>query len=213
MSSSSSTFDIQRYVSVCDFAARKHCNQRRKGDESPYINHPLGVANILSSEANVCCQLTLEAAVLHDTVEDTDTSFEEIETLYGKRLADVVREVTDDKSLNKEQRKRGQIEHAAHVSEAAKLVKLADKLYNFRDLQRRPPKGWDALRIQGYFVWGRAVVSALAGVNQSLDDALQRLFDDGHFAVDGTRHRTTPDNVDLDQFLEDYLVSMCPLND
>lgn len=82
------------------------------------------------------------AAILHDTVEDTDTSFDEIEEHFGKVIRDIVAEVTDDKSKPKQERKRLQIQHAKNASHEAKLVKLADKLYNLRDLERNTPEGW-----------------------------------------------------------------------
>ena len=79
-------------------------------------------------------------AILHDTVEDTDTSLDEIEAVFGKPVRDIVAEVTDNKDLAKEERKRLQIVHSPHKSPRAKLVKLADKLYNLRDIVRLPPE-------------------------------------------------------------------------
>lgn len=134
---------IKLYTKCVNFAAIKHRDQRRKDSkETPYINHPVGVAYILSSEGNVTDLDVLMSAILHDTVEDTDTSFDEIENEFGTKIRDIVSEVTDDKSLPKMERKRLQIEHALTVSRDAKLVKLADKLYNLRDLQKEIPRGW-----------------------------------------------------------------------
>lgn len=132
--------DLMRCV---QFAAHKHKDQRRKEpSKPPFINHPINVATILAVEANIDDKEVLQAALLHDTVEDTDTTFEEIETAFGKNVADIVREVTDDKSLPKLERKQLQIEHAKTSSTKAKLVKLADKLDNLRDLQIVLPEGW-----------------------------------------------------------------------
>ncbi|XP_061742949.1 guanosine-3',5'-bis(diphosphate) 3'-pyrophosphohydrolase MESH1 isoform X2 [Nerophis ophidion] len=132
--------DAVLLVETVDFAARKHRKQRRKDEEgTPYINHPIGVARILSHEGGVTDIETLQAALLHDTLEDTDTKNEELETKFGAIVARIVREVTDDKSLPKQERKRLQVEHAPHCSHQAKLVKLADKLYNLRDLNRCTP--------------------------------------------------------------------------
>lgn len=143
------------------FAAEKHINQRRKNaTKSPYINHPIGVAEILACEGNVTDLVTLQAALLHDTVEDTQTTPEEIETIFGKEVCDVVREVTDDKSLPKEQRKMLQVTNASKKSARAKLVKLADKLHNLRDILLVPPP-WSPERIQGYFIWSKAVTDGL----------------------------------------------------
>uniref|UniRef100_A0A3B4WDF4 Guanosine-3',5'-bis(diphosphate) 3'-pyrophosphohydrolase MESH1 n=1 Tax=Seriola lalandi dorsalis TaxID=1841481 RepID=A0A3B4WDF4_SERLL len=91
----------------------------------------------------VCCS-SLQAALLHDTVEDTDTTPAELEAKFGPTVARIVEEVTDEKSLPKQERKRLQVEHAPHCSRQAKLVKLADKLYNLRDLNRCTPVGWTA---------------------------------------------------------------------
>lgn len=138
---------IKLYTKCINFAAIKHRDQRRKDSkETPYINHPIGVAYILTSEGNVTDLDVVIAAILHDTVEDTDTSFDEIENEFGSKIRDIVAEVTDDKSLPKMERKRLQIEHALTASREAKLVKLADKLYNLRDLQKEIPKGWTEVR-------------------------------------------------------------------
>ena len=99
----------------------------------------------------------IQAAILHDTVEDTETSLEELEQVFGKEVRDLVDDVTDDKNKEKAERKRLQIVHAAHVCDKAKLVKLADKLYNLRDLERASPKGWTEERKQEYFLWGAKV--------------------------------------------------------
>lgn len=95
--------------------------------------------------------VVIAAALLHDTVEDTDTTIQEIEMEFGKRVSDVVAEVTDDKSLPKAQRKLEQIRHTPGTSREAKLVKLADKIYNLRDLQRATPLGWTSERVKEYF--------------------------------------------------------------
>ncbi|CAI9551050.1 unnamed protein product, partial [Staurois parvus] len=99
------------------------------------------VARILSHEAGISDIAVLQAALLHDTVEDTDTTFLEIEEKFGQEVRKIVEEVTDDKTLPKMKRKQLQIEHAPHRSHKAKLVKLADKLYNLRDLNRSTPNG------------------------------------------------------------------------
>jgi guanosine-3',5'-bis(diphosphate) 3'-pyrophosphohydrolase len=121
-------------LSAAAFAAAKHRNQRRKDAEaSPYINHPIALAELLAFVGIEDLEV-LQAALLHDTVEDTDTSFQELEERFGKAVADIVQEVTDDKALPKGERKRLQVEHAAQLSREAKLVKLADKICNLRDI-------------------------------------------------------------------------------
>ncbi|XP_041649055.1 guanosine-3',5'-bis(diphosphate) 3'-pyrophosphohydrolase MESH1 [Cheilinus undulatus] len=169
--------DAVLLLETANFAAEKHRNQRRKDEEkTPYINHPIGVARILSHEAGVTDIEVLQAALLHDTVEDTDTTPEELEAKFGPTVARIVQEVTDDKSLPKQERKRQQVEHAAHCSRQAKLVKLADKLYNLRDLNRCTPVGWTAERVQEYFVWASKVVKGLRGTNSALEEKLDELF-------------------------------------
>ncbi|XP_046432492.1 guanosine-3',5'-bis(diphosphate) 3'-pyrophosphohydrolase MESH1 isoform X1 [Neodiprion fabricii] len=143
---------LSMVLKCANFAAEKHSNQRRKdAAETPYINHPLGVANILANEGSVYDPIVILAALLHDTVEDTETSFEEIEKEFGETVRKVVAEVTDDKSLPKAERKRLQIENATSRSDRAKLVTLADKIYNLRDIQKSPPLGWSDIRVREYF--------------------------------------------------------------
>jgi guanosine-3',5'-bis(diphosphate) 3'-pyrophosphohydrolase len=157
------------------FAAQKHRMQRRHDvDATPYINHPISLAVLLANEAKIDDPVVLCAALLHDTVEDTETTFEEIAATFGEEVADVVREVTDDKSLDKAERKRLQIEHAAGISRRAKLVKLADKICNLRDIEGAPPVGWSVARRDEYVAWATQVVAGLRGVHAGLE----RIFDD-----------------------------------
>ncbi|XP_041435981.1 guanosine-3',5'-bis(diphosphate) 3'-pyrophosphohydrolase MESH1-like isoform X2 [Xenopus laevis] len=171
-------------VEAANFAAEKHKQQRRKDPEkTPYINHPLGVARILSHEAEITDTAVLQAALLHDTVEDTNTTFAEIELHFGQDVRNIVEEVTDDKTLPKMERKKQQIAHAPHCSHKAKLVKLADKLYNLRDLKRCTPEGWSEERVQEYFQWASEVVRGLRGTNSILEAKLDHLFIDQGIAV------------------------------
>uniref|UniRef100_A0A4W5PJD7 Guanosine-3',5'-bis(diphosphate) 3'-pyrophosphohydrolase MESH1 n=1 Tax=Hucho hucho TaxID=62062 RepID=A0A4W5PJD7_9TELE len=164
-------------LETVNFAAEKHRNQRRKdAEQTPYINHPIGVARILSHEGGITDIEVLQAALLHDTVEDTDTSIGELQAVFGQTVSRIVQEVTDDKALPKQERKRQQVEHAPHASHQAKLVKLADKLYNLRDINRCTPTGWSAERVQEYFVWSAQVVRGLRGTNPALERHLEELF-------------------------------------
>jgi len=156
------------------FAADKHRRQRRKDAEaSPYINHPIAVAAVLALEGGVEDQGLLMAAVLHDTVEDTQTSFEELEREFGPVVRGLVAEVTDDKALPAPQRKRLQVEHAAAASTAAKQLKIADKICNIRDIAGRPPANWSLTRKEEYITWTERVVAGCRGVNPKLDAAYQ----------------------------------------
>jgi GTP diphosphokinase / guanosine-3',5'-bis(diphosphate) 3'-diphosphatase len=159
------------------FAAHKHRDQRRKDPAaSPYINHPIALADVLVNEGGVTDVEVLCAALLHDTVEDTDTSHAELERVFGERIARIVAEVTDDKDLTKSERKRLQIEHAALLSPEAKLVKLADKICNLRDVAERPPASWDLARRREYFDWAKHVVDRLRGAHSLLEAAFDAAY-------------------------------------
>ena len=151
-------------------AAGKHRDQRRKGAEaSPYINHPIELARILTEEGGVTDTATLCAALLHDTLEDTETSPAELAAGFGPIISGVVAEVTDNTSLPKADRKRLQVEHAAQISRRAKLVKLADKIANLRDVANSPPTGWSLERRQEYFDWAKEVIDQVRGVHPRLE--------------------------------------------
>jgi guanosine-3',5'-bis(diphosphate) 3'-pyrophosphohydrolase len=159
------------------FAAHKHRNQRRKDRHaSPYINHPISLANVLSGEGAVRDMEVIAAALLHDTIEDTRTTELELRRTFGRRVAGMVLEVSDDKRLRKTTRKRLQIEHASELSRGAKLVKLADKICNLRDLVDRPPVGWNKRRRQEYFEWARKVIDGLRGVHPELEATFDRVY-------------------------------------
>jgi len=172
--------DLILILDAAAFAARKHRQQRRKdADASPYINHPLALADILAREGGIDDAAVLAAALLHDTIEDTETTVEELQDRFGKRVAAIVAEVTDDKRLLKEERKRLQIAKAASKSTEAKLVKLADKISNLRDLISAPPADWPDERRMEYFRWAKEVVSGLRGVNASLEAAFDEAYAEG----------------------------------
>jgi len=169
--------DLRRLLAALSFAAARHRHQRRKDvDASPYINHPIALANILCNEAQVTDIAVICAALLHDTVEDTDTTADELQALFGREVRDIVMEVTDDKSLPKAERKRLQVMHAAAISERAKLVKLADKISNLRDVADCPPPHWSLQRRQAYFDWGREVVDQLRGVHPGLEALFDAIY-------------------------------------
>ena len=150
------------FVRALAFASRKHSKQRRKdADASPYINHPIAPVSILAVEAGINDCDTLCAALLHDTIEDTDTSVEELVEAFGGPIASLVQEVTDDKRLPKAERKLRQVEHAAHLSPKARSVKLADKIANLRDVADSPPVNWPLARRQEYFDWAKQVVDQI----------------------------------------------------
>lgn len=205
---------------ACDFAAKKHENQRRKNTrKTPYINHPIGVA------LNVAVALRLEdpekididaliGALLHDTVEDTDTTLDEIEKHFTTAIRDIVAQVSDNKSLPKDERKRLQIEHAASACREAKLIKMADTLHNLRSFFLEGiPATWTPVRVQGYFVWKQAVMAECRDVNEILENQLQEIFRTGTFTHEGQMYDAIPKNTDLEAFLESYYEEMKKMED
>jgi guanosine-3',5'-bis(diphosphate) 3'-pyrophosphohydrolase len=160
------------------FAAHKHRDQRRKDPQaSPYINHPIALADALVNEAGITDTEVLCAALLHDTVEDTATTHQELVDAFGSRIARIVAEVTDDPDLPRAERKRRQVEHAPHLSREAKLVKLADKIVNLRDVAERPPAKWDLERRREYFEWAKAVIDGLRGTDARLEAAFDAAYE------------------------------------
>ena len=170
--------DIALILKAASFAASKHKNDKRKdAEETPYINHPLEVARILIEEGGVSEATVLAAAILHDTVEDTRTTPEEIESLFGPVVRDLVMEVTDDKVLLKETRKRLQIDNAPKKSSGAAMIKLADKIANLRDVASRPPAHWQLGRRIEYAGWAMRVVEGLPVSEHPLVDVFKREFE------------------------------------
>jgi GTP diphosphokinase / guanosine-3',5'-bis(diphosphate) 3'-diphosphatase len=171
-------------IKAAYFAAEKHRYQKRKGDDfSPYINHPLQVALILSEIGGVDDPEILAAAFLHDTVEDTETTPKELEKEFGPRVRDLVMEVTDDKNLPKQVRKQQQIDHAPGKTEGAALIKLADKISNITDVTTTPPKGWSMKRKREYLKWGEKVVKNLPRVNEALEKYFYEVLEAGKTEV------------------------------
>ena len=165
-------------IKALAFAADKHRNQRRKNvDASPYINHPISLASILCNEAHITDLNVICGALLHDTVEDTETTEEELVAEFGQEISSIVMEVTDDKTIeDKQKRKQLQIEHAAHISTSAKLIKLADKISNLRDVANDPPANWNRDRKREYFDWAKQVIDQV----RSVHSGLEVLFDEAY---------------------------------
>jgi len=158
------------FLNAIRFSADRHRHQRRKDNaQSPYINHPIEVAQLLWEVGGVRDVSVLLAAILHDTIEDTRTRPDEIRDIFGNEVLSLVLEVTDDKSLPKADRKRLQIETAPDKSYGAKLIKLSDKCCNVRDLVSMPPENWSLDRRREYLLWTEQVVAGLRGTNESLE--------------------------------------------
>jgi len=167
------------------FAAVRHSRQRRKDvDGTPYINHPIAVVDTLWRVGGLRHVPTLVAGILHDTVEDTGTTPQELRSLFGEEVAAIVLEVTDDKDLPKEERKRLQVEHAPRKSVPAKCVKLADKICNLRDVVHNPPSNWSRERRREYLDWAERVVAGLRGASPPLEELFGRLLREGRELLD-----------------------------
>jgi guanosine-3',5'-bis(diphosphate) 3'-pyrophosphohydrolase len=171
------TADVAVILRAAKFAADAHRDQRRKDqNSSPYINHPLALADLLANEGEITDPDVIVAALLHDVVEDTDTDIAEIHAKFGPVVAGIVAQVSDDKSLDPAERKRLQVVKAASKSDQAKLVKLADKTCNLRDIATAPPVDWPVERRIAYYDWARDVVQGLRGVNPQLERAFDQAY-------------------------------------
>lgn len=169
---------LSQLLRAANFAAQRHADQRRKGkSQEPYVNHLLEVAGLLADAGESDLGL-LSAALLHDTIEDVGVTSQEIEAEFGVDVASLVLEVTDDKSLPRARRKELQVEHAPHLSDRARMLKIADKISNLRALVSSPPPDWDHERKAEYFAWAARVVAGCRGLNERLD----AMFDEAHQA-------------------------------
>ncbi len=171
--------DIVLLAHAADYAARQHIAQRRKGERAePYINHLTEVAALLAEATGGTDVTLLAGGLLHDTLEDTDSTYEDLEQRFGPEIAALVAEVTDDKSLPKEDRKRLQIDKTPAKSRRAKLLKIADKTSNLRSMVSSPPKGWTPERLRDYVGWAEQVVRSCRGLNITLDAAFDQAYAD-----------------------------------
>ena len=168
---------IQNILFAAHYAAEKHAQQRRKGAAGePYVNHLLEVSHLVSTSLSSPDTNLVIASLLHDVIEDADVTEEELAQKFGSDVADLVAEVTDDKSLPKAERKRLQIEHAPTLSGRAQTIKLADKISNLRSILTSPPTNWDSPRKREYFDWAKRVVDGLTAPNPILKDEFEKTF-------------------------------------
>jgi len=158
-------------IKATRFAADRHRKQRRKDvDASPYINHPIALADVLANEGGITDPAVLCGALLHDTIEDTKTTADELRAVFGDEITSIVLDVTDDKNIkDKARRKELQVQHAPHISPKAKLVKLADKICNLRDIANSPPADWSRERKSKYFDWAARVIAGVRGIHPKLE--------------------------------------------
>jgi guanosine-3',5'-bis(diphosphate) 3'-pyrophosphohydrolase len=168
-------------LDALQFSAEKHRGQKRKDGDTAYINHPIAVAHILKHIGGVVDPVVLCGAILHDTLEDTQTSQDELIERFGKEIADIVWEVSDDLNIKADksrdaERKQLEIDHAQTLSHQAKLVKIADKIANLRDILNNPPADWPIERKLGYFDWAKQVIDGVRGTNSRLETEFDGLY-------------------------------------
>jgi (p)ppGpp synthase/HD superfamily hydrolase len=175
---------VLQIVRALDFAAWAHSTQRRKGGaREPYINHLTEVARLVAQATDGKDDKLIIAALLHDVLEDQSmhVNHEMLVGNFGKRVACIVQEVTDDKSLPKAERKRLQVVHAPHLSRRARILKIADKAANLNSILQSPPKDWSAARKREYFAWAAEVVAGCRGVNAWIENVFDERLSQGHF--------------------------------
>lgn len=194
------------------FAAEAHKNQRRKdAGATPYINHPLAVALLCLQymrKDDIFDGIAIaQAAILHDVVEDTATTLQEIGAVFHEQVMGFVKEVTDDRTLSKPMRKRAQIKHILEISDAAQLIKLCDKLNNCQDNLANAPPEWSIETIQGYFAWSKLVVQQVWDKFPELKTKLEEVFN-GQFVRDKINYPAIPTDCALAEVVEEYLASL-----
>jgi GTP diphosphokinase / guanosine-3',5'-bis(diphosphate) 3'-diphosphatase len=168
---------VRDILRAAHFAADRHREQRRKGVKAePYVNHLLEVAELVANALAEPDPNLVMAALLHDTVEDVEVTKEELIETFSEDVANLVMEVTDDKSLPKKERKRLQVANAPHKSVRAQVIKLADKISNLRAILASPPTDWSVERQREYFEWARQVVDALSAPSPSLKAEFERVY-------------------------------------
>jgi (p)ppGpp synthase/HD superfamily hydrolase len=167
--------DVALLARAWRVAAERHVDHRRKGSRAePYVNHLAEVADLVAEATGGADARLVAAAVLHDTIEDTDMTQAELAALFGDDVAGLVAEVTDDTTLSRAERQRLQIAHAPARSARAKLLRLADKTSNLRSLLSSPPTDWGIERRRAYLAWARAVAAGLRGANAWLEAEFDR---------------------------------------
>jgi (p)ppGpp synthase/HD superfamily hydrolase len=175
--------DTAFLLKAIEFASRKHSTQRRKDvDVSPYINHPIAVAHVLADVGGITDLQTLMGAVLHDTIEDTETTPAELKDYFGETVRKLVEEMTDDKALAPAVRKQLQIDHAPKLSRRAKPIKIA----NIRDVTSAPPATWDLARRTEYLDWTEQVVAGCRGLHPALERYYNEVLKKGRATLAAT---------------------------
>jgi guanosine-3',5'-bis(diphosphate) 3'-pyrophosphohydrolase len=170
---------MKKIIDAILFAAESHSGQLRKDGCTPYVNHPLEVMHLLANTGNVTDEDILASAVLHDVVEDTTVTAKEIAERFGEHVSKIVLELTDDKTLTKEERKKHQLSGASQLSNEARLIRICDKICNVYDILYAPPRDWNIARRLDYLEWSKAVIGKIRGTNEALEKRFDELFVEG----------------------------------
>lgn len=167
----------QIILAALGFAARKHRTQRKKELATPDdITQPIQLAHVLGVEGNIVDEQVIAAAILRDTIEETETTNEELRQHFGLTIAEVVEEVTNESGSSIQERNRRQLEKAPHISRRAKLIKLAEKICDLRDMADNPPPDLTTDQIRAYFDWSKEVVDCMRGISPSLEAAFDEVY-------------------------------------
>ena len=159
------------------FAAARHAGQHRRVANEPYINHLTEVANLLSFATDGGDPALVAAGILHDSLEDTETTMSELQKLFGPRIAAIVAEVTDPPDIEETARRQRQVDHAPTLSTEARLLKIADKTSNIRERLAHRPADLSDAEICDYINWGAAVVAGCRGLNEKLEEAFDTSYE------------------------------------
>lgn len=170
---------MKKFSQALVFASRAHAGQYRKDGRTPYINHPIEVMNLVAEHCIEPDEDVLVAALLHDVVEDTMITDADIRSAFGARVARLVAELTDDKTLSKEERKRLQLSEVHLLSNDGKLLRMCDKICNVYDIIYAPPGDWNTERRMDYLIWAKAVVDRIRGIHSELEMKFDELYNTG----------------------------------
>lgn len=168
--------DVEKLLTALEFSAQYHSGQYRDGeDKIPYIIHPIGVCILVWESGTGATTDMLIAALLHDTLEDTDATAEEIENLFGPHVLRLVLDLTTDPKLSSKEAKQHQLDHAPYMHEQAKVVKLCDRLYNITDLLNSPPPTWSQEGKDAYIAHTEKLVKALEGAAPFIENEIANI--------------------------------------
>jgi len=171
--------DAEAVLGAAIFATEKHKSQVRSNEKkTPYIIHPIEVADLVMKIGHVYDKDVLITALLHDVMDDTQTTYEQITSLYGTKVSSYLEEMTSKQGLSLKEQKKQQIMQAFRQNPSVAIIKLSDKLSNLKTLATSPPPSWSRDRIDQYFQWAQTVIENLPESNQLLKKAVKNVISD-----------------------------------